>query len=72
MPSFALKALSHAEPADGHMRGASAGVMGTRPGPPGSVWGPRQACFSGFWCSQSLILSVPFTPLAPSEHRPHN
>lgn len=65
MPSFALKALSHAGPAGGHMGGASTGMMGTCPGPPGSVQGPRQASSSGFWYSQRLTLSVLFTPPRP-------
>lgn len=65
MPSFALKALSHPGSAGGHMGGASAGVMRTRPGPAGFVQGPRQASSSGFWCSQRFTLSVLFTPPGP-------
>lgn len=70
-PSFALKALSHAEPADGHMGGASAGLMGTRPGPPRSVQGPRQACSSGFWCSESHLFCAFHPPRPLRAQAPH-
>lgn len=64
MPSFALKALSHAEPADGHMGGASAGVMGARPGPPGLCRDPDRPALlvSGVPRVSSFLCLSPSSP----------